>query len=125
MEILVREGETVEVGTTVAFIDPDAVAGAGPVPAEPEAADPPPESAEFLSPRGAFGRRSCPAPAREEEALGNAEAETAEDRLRTRSTPVVRKIAEEHGVDLAQVPGTGHAGRVTKDDILAFIEGRG
>jgi 2-oxoglutarate dehydrogenase E2 component (dihydrolipoamide succinyltransferase) len=49
-------------------------------------------------------------------------AETAEDRLRKRSTPVVRKIAEEHGVDLSVVPGTGHAGRVTKQDILAHIE---
>jgi 2-oxoglutarate dehydrogenase E2 component (dihydrolipoamide succinyltransferase) len=39
-----------------------------------------------------------------------------------RSTPVVRRIAEEHGVDLARVEGTGHAGRVTKQDILAYIE---
>jgi 2-oxoglutarate dehydrogenase E2 component (dihydrolipoamide succinyltransferase) len=48
--------------------------------------------------------------------------ETAEERLRTRSTPVVRKIAEEHGIEISSVPGTGHAGRVTKQDILAFIE---
>jgi 2-oxoglutarate dehydrogenase E2 component (dihydrolipoamide succinyltransferase) len=47
---------------------------------------------------------------------------SAEERLRTRSTPVVRKIAEEHGIDIAAVPGTGHAGRVTKQDILGFIE---
>ncbi|MEJ2202593.1 MAG: dihydrolipoamide acetyltransferase family protein, partial [Gemmatimonadota bacterium] len=47
---------------------------------------------------------------------------SAEERLRTRSTPVVRKIAEEHGIDIASVPGTGHAGRVTKQDILDFIE---
>ena len=42
--------------------------------------------------------------------------------MRTRSTPVVRKIAEEHGVDIARVAGTGHAGRVTKQDILSYIE---
>jgi 2-oxoglutarate dehydrogenase E2 component (dihydrolipoamide succinyltransferase) len=48
--------------------------------------------------------------------------ETAEERLRRKSTPVVRKIAAEHGVDLAAVEGTGHAGRVTKQDILSFIE---
>jgi 2-oxoglutarate dehydrogenase E2 component (dihydrolipoamide succinyltransferase) len=49
-------------------------------------------------------------------------AETAEDRLRTKSTPLVRKIAAEHQVDIGSIPGTGHAGRVTKKDILGFIE---
>jgi pyruvate/2-oxoglutarate dehydrogenase complex dihydrolipoamide acyltransferase (E2) component len=48
--------------------------------------------------------------------------ESAEDRLRRKSTPLVRRIAEEHKVDIADVEGTGHAGRVTKQDIMAFIE---
>jgi len=48
--------------------------------------------------------------------------ETAEDRLRRRSTPLVRKIAADHQVDISQIPGTGFAGRVTKQDILGFIE---
>jgi 2-oxoglutarate dehydrogenase E2 component (dihydrolipoamide succinyltransferase) len=48
--------------------------------------------------------------------------ETAEDRLRRKSTPLVRKIAAEHKVDIATIPGTGFAGRVTKQDILGFIE---
>ncbi len=47
---------------------------------------------------------------------------TREERLRTRSTPVVRRIAEAEGIDLASVPGTGHLGRVTKSDILSFVE---
>jgi pyruvate dehydrogenase E2 component (dihydrolipoamide acetyltransferase) len=42
--------------------------------------------------------------------------------MRTRSTPVVRRIAEEHGIDISAISGTGHAGRVTKNDILGFIE---
>jgi 2-oxoglutarate dehydrogenase E2 component (dihydrolipoamide succinyltransferase) len=42
--------------------------------------------------------------------------------LRRKSTPLVRKIAAEHNIDIGSVPGTGHAGRVTKDDILGFIE---
>lgn len=50
---------------------------------------------------------------------------TREERLRTRSTPVVRRIAEAEGVDLASVPGTGHLGRVTKSDILSFVEAGG
>src|SRR6266566_1359675 len=49
-------------------------------------------------------------------------AETAEERLRRKSTPLVRKIAAEHHVDIATIPGTGFAGRVTKQDILGVIE---
>jgi pyruvate dehydrogenase E2 component (dihydrolipoamide acetyltransferase) len=49
-------------------------------------------------------------------------AEAAAERLRRRSTPLVRKIAAEHQVDISTIPGTGFAGRVTKQDILGFIE---
>ena len=52
-------------------------------------------------------------------------ADMTPDELRqTRSSPVVRKIAAEHNVDIREVPGTGIAGRVTKQDILGHIEGR-
>ncbi|HEX6913543.1 MAG TPA: dihydrolipoamide acetyltransferase family protein, partial [Longimicrobium sp.] len=47
---------------------------------------------------------------------------TLEERLRTRSTPLVRKIAAEHNVAVHQVPGTGRNGRVTKEDILKYVE---
>jgi 2-oxoglutarate dehydrogenase E2 component (dihydrolipoamide succinyltransferase) len=49
---------------------------------------------------------------------------TVEELRQTRSSPVVRKIAAEHQVDISQVPGTGISGRVTKQDILTHIEGR-
>lgn len=49
-------------------------------------------------------------------------AQTAEDLRRTRSSPLVRNIAKEHGVDISQLEGTGMSGRVTKNDILSFIE---
>jgi len=49
---------------------------------------------------------------------------TVEELRQTRSSPVVRKIAAEHHVDISQIPGTGIAGRVTKQDILGHIEGR-
>jgi pyruvate dehydrogenase E2 component (dihydrolipoamide acetyltransferase) len=49
--------------------------------------------------------------------------ETAEERLRRRSTPLVRKMAAEHNLDLSEIPGTGLAGRVTKNDVLGYIEG--
>jgi pyruvate dehydrogenase E2 component (dihydrolipoamide acetyltransferase) len=50
---------------------------------------------------------------------------TAEELRQVRSSPVVRKIAAEHQVDIREVPGTGIGGRVTKQDILGHIEGRG
>jgi 2-oxoglutarate dehydrogenase E2 component (dihydrolipoamide succinyltransferase) len=49
-------------------------------------------------------------------------AASAEDLRRTKSSPLVRKIAEEHGINIAQLEGTGMSGRVTKNDILSFIE---
>src|SRR5205814_3488154 len=48
--------------------------------------------------------------------------QTAEQRLRTKSTPLVRKIAAEHSVDISRIPGSGYAGRVTKQDILGYID---
>jgi pyruvate dehydrogenase E2 component (dihydrolipoamide acetyltransferase) len=53
---------------------------------------------------------------------GNGAAETAEERLKRKSTPLVRKMAAEHNVDISTVPGTGLAGRVTKNDMLGYIE---
>ena len=115
VEISVQEGETVEVGTIVAFIDTEggaAVAAPSP-PAEPEA------SPEAAAPAAAPAAPPAPAVAAPAASDG---PQSAEERLRTKSTPVVRKIAEEHGVDIQSVPGSGHAGRVTKQDILDFIE---
>src|SRR4249919_162910 len=48
---------------------------------------------------------------------------STEEALHQRSSPLVRKIAKEHNIDISQIHGTGIAGRVTKDDILAFIDG--
>ena len=53
---------------------------------------------------------------------GDGGVQTAEQRLRTKSTPLVRKIAAEHSVDISRIPGSGYAGRVTKQDILGYIE---
>jgi 2-oxoglutarate dehydrogenase E2 component (dihydrolipoamide succinyltransferase) len=126
VQIEVEEGQTVEVGTVVAWIDTEG--GAPSADGKQAQADAPAQQPE---PVAATAPAPAAAPAREPspEASGGAPAtapgtapESAEERLRTRSTPVVRKIAEEQGVDISRVTGTGHAGRVTKQDILAHIE---
>lgn len=55
-------------------------------------------------------------------ANGGASSATVEELRRTKSSPLVRKIAHEHGVDITSLEGTGLSGRVTKNDILSFIE---
>jgi 2-oxoglutarate dehydrogenase E2 component (dihydrolipoamide succinyltransferase) len=136
VEIAVQEGETVDVGTIVAYIDPDGTAPE--VEAEPEAADEaaPPSPSPSPSPPASSPRAPSAPPATSPAApppaaptrpaptsVADDSGAGSEERLRTRSTPVVRRIAEEHGIDLGSVPGSGHAVRVTKQDILAFIEG--
>ena len=116
-QIFVEEGETVEVGTKLAVIAPEGAAAPGPAPAAPADEAPPeaPEIAETPEPAvEAEAAPAAPAPA-------PAPAEGREDGARFVS-PVVARIAAEHGVDVAQVPGTGRGGRVTKKDILGFIE---
>jgi 2-oxoglutarate dehydrogenase E2 component (dihydrolipoamide succinyltransferase) len=131
VEILVEEGDTVEVNTVVARIDTEggAAESAGGVEEEPAAA----EEVETSAAAGEAEEEpaeSAAAPAAEEKAepsepAAPGEPASREERIRTRSTPVVRKIAAEHDVDIAQVEGTGIAGRVTRDDILSYIESRG
>jgi pyruvate dehydrogenase E2 component (dihydrolipoamide acetyltransferase) len=128
-EILVQEGETVEVNTVVARIQTDAGAAVGSADAgsDADAAEAAPEPAkEEPAPAPATetpAPAAAPAAARADDQPGEgAGAESREERLKTRSTPLVRKIAAEHGVDIASVEGTGASGRVTRDDILAYIE---
>ena len=76
---------------------------------------PPPKAAPSPRPAAVDARA-----ARDEEKKAAA-ASSTEDAIRERSSPLVRKIAKEHDVDISQIRGTGIAGRVTKDDILAYI----
>jgi pyruvate dehydrogenase E2 component (dihydrolipoamide acetyltransferase) len=63
-----------------------------------------------------------PAPAAAQSSGNGSNTTTAEELRKTKSSPLVRKIAEEHGVDIAKLDGTGMSGRVTKNDIMSFIE---
>ena len=142
-EVRFNEGETVEVNTVVAVLDGDqasapaeapAAKPAEEAPAKPEAAAPPPPAppapppAEKPAPPPAappppppVESKPAPAPPPAPPKTDGATA-TAEDLRRTKSSPLVRKIAQEHGVDISKLEGTGLSGRVTKNDILSFIE---
>src|SRR5437660_3752288 len=119
-EIKVQEGQTVPVQTLVAVIETDksaATTGA------PSAAAQRAPAAAPTAPPVAAAQRAPAAPGGAVVAAPKGDgAETAEERLRRQSTPLVRKIAAEHQVDIATIPGTGFAGRVTKQDILGYIE---
>jgi 2-oxoglutarate dehydrogenase E2 component (dihydrolipoamide succinyltransferase) len=126
-EIRVQEGETVEVGTVLAVIGAPGAAPAEPAPTpapEPEAptaaaAPEAPPAPEPVAPAAAAAPpepESAPAPA------AAPSAGDADGNGRTFVSPVVARIAAQHGVDPSAVAGTGQGGRVTKKDILAFID---
>ena len=125
-QILVQEGETVEVGTVLATIGP-AGAEVAPAPAEPAAPADAPEPAPASEPEpapvaAAPAAPEPPAAPPEPAAPAPPAAQTAAGNGRTFVSPVVARIAAEHGIDPTSVPGTGTGGRVTKKDILSFIE---
>ena len=132
-EILVKEGETVAIQTVVARLETekgativkDALpAASGPATGSQPAASPKPSSTPASQREGtsapAQARQPTPAPAIAASHAGN--GNSFEDRVRTKSSPLVRKIAAEHGVNISALSGSGVAGRVTKRDILGFIE---
>ncbi|HEX6512638.1 MAG TPA: dihydrolipoamide acetyltransferase family protein [Chloroflexota bacterium] len=99
--IAVQEGQTVAVGTEIAILEEDGAAAA--------TVDKPPP----LTEGGGFFSA-------EEEPPSPASAPTAEHAVRT--SPLVRRLAQEHGIDLSAIQGSGLNGRVTKEDVLAHVE---
>ncbi len=125
-EIKVQEGQTVPVQTLVAVIETDKAAPAAAPAAPPVAAAqraPAAPGGTAVSPQQPTApSRPLPPSTAPVVGKGDGGVETAEERLRRKSTPLVRKIAAEHRVDISTIPGTGFAGRVTKQDILGVIE---
>jgi 2-oxoglutarate dehydrogenase E2 component (dihydrolipoamide succinyltransferase) len=104
-EIRANEGDTVAVNSVVAVIGaPDAIVA--------------PASALPAAPSGAGEQMQA---ARASEHSGGPATPSTEDLMRERSSPLVRKIAKEHHVDISQIHGSGISGRVTKHDILEFL----
>jgi pyruvate dehydrogenase E2 component (dihydrolipoamide acetyltransferase) len=123
-QILVSEGETVEVGTVIAviapagstFVEPANEVQAEPTPAPPAAAV---EQPAAVAPEPPV---ASPVPAPPAAAPAPVAAPVGSGNGKTFVSPVVARIAAEHGIDPSAVPGTGTGGRVTKKDILAFLE---
>jgi pyruvate dehydrogenase E2 component (dihydrolipoamide acetyltransferase) len=111
-EIKVTEGQTVPIQTIVAVIDADGAGAVSAAPAKAEAAKPAPAAPVAAKP-------SAPASA---PVAAPSAAPVSASGDRVRSSPLVRKIARENNIDVAQVPGTGAGGRVSKQDILGAVE---
>jgi len=148
-KIMVPDGETVKVGTPLAEIAGD---GAGAAAAEapdeaaepaqaapaPEAApaaeaEPPTEAAPEPETATTAAEQDAPAAQAEAPAAAVASAEVAADDAAAtpatdasvRMTPAVRRLVREHNIEISQLKGSGAGGRVTRDDVLAFVEGGG
>ena len=143
IEIKVQEGATVAINTVVGVIGeaseksaaapapapapavaaapkaPEPAPVTPPAPAPPPAAPAPAPAPPARAPEPA-AVRPAPAPV---EATGG-QVESIEERIRRRSSPLVRKIAQEHAIEVGEVDGTGIHNRVTKNDILSYIENR-
>jgi 2-oxoglutarate dehydrogenase E2 component (dihydrolipoamide succinyltransferase) len=114
-EIKVTEGTTVGVNTVVGTISVDGEAATAPGNAAPAASAPPAKEEKKEE------KKPAAAPTPTPTASAPPAQESSEDE-EARSSPLVRKIAREHGVSLSQISGTGLGGRITKQDIMAFVE---
>ncbi len=120
-EIKVAEGTTVGVNTIVGTISADGEAAAAP--AKPSPAAPPAPAREEKPAKEEKKEEKKPAAAAAAPPASSAPPpQPSADDEEARSSPLVRKIAREHGVSLSQVSGTGLGGRISKQDIMAFIE---
>ena len=128
-QIIVHEGETVDVGTKLATIAPEGAI----VASEPESVEPPaaPAVAEADTPSGLetpvlveppVSAPAAPAPVAPVAAPSPVPGADGGENGKTFVSPVVARIADEHGVDVGSIAGTGRGGRVTKKDILGFVE---
>jgi pyruvate dehydrogenase E2 component (dihydrolipoamide acetyltransferase) len=126
LEIKVQEGETVEVGAVLALVGSSSAGPTSQVPSpKPEEPGEAKAAAATATPQSALRtpQSEIPQSAVRTPQSGNGSKTTDVDELRrSKSSPLVRKIAEEHGIDITRIEGSGISGRVTKQDIMSFIE---
>lgn len=120
-EILVTEGQTVPVQTLVARLETDVNASISAPAAAPAPAVAAPAAVAPAAPV-ADSPAAPVTPAAPAAAASGGNGGSFEDRLRTKSSPLVRRMAAEHGVEISALSGSGIAGRVTKKDLVEFLE---
>ena len=124
-KFLVSEGTTVDVGTEIALVAAEGDSPATDAPPKENVADAAPTE-EFpvadTEAQPVADEESPATPTPRREGNGRGEVKDAETLRLTRSSPVVRRLAEEHNVKIADVPGSGSGGRVTRKDIEGYIE---
>lgn len=117
LAIKANEGETVEVGSVVALVGAEGAAPAA-SPATPSSEPLPPATAKAIEP-------AQPVQVTAAAASGNGGhngSSTVDELRRSKSSPLVRNIAKEHGIDISRIVGSGLSGRVTKNDVMSFLE---
>src|SRR5262249_19264994 len=121
-EIKVNEGQTVPIQTVVGVIDAagSAASAPAPAPAAPKAATPAPKAAA-PTPQPQAAKPAAPSP--QPASSAPTASDGSKDGGRIHSSPLVRRIAKEHGIDLSTVQGTGAGGRISKQDIEAVLSG--
>lgn len=120
LEIKVNEGETVEVGSVVALVGAEGAATVSGPESKVQSPKPAVEAPKIEGPKQEV--KAAAATAGNGQPATDKGQMTLEDLRRTKSSPLVRNIAKEHGVDISQIPGSGLSGRVTKKDIMSFID---
>ncbi|HEX8258737.1 MAG TPA: biotin/lipoyl-containing protein, partial [Rubrobacteraceae bacterium] len=135
-KLLISEGTTVDVGTEIALMALDGVgtavedessdgeASTGEDTAAKASTEEFPVAETEAQPATKHGEKQRAVAGARGSSDGHRGVESAETLRLTRSSPVVRRLAEEYDVDIARIPGTGIGGRVTKKDIEGYVEGR-
>lgn len=134
VQALVEEGQTVPIGTPIATIGAEGevaaeAAPAAAAPAEAKQAEPEPAQAEVAVAEQAPAPAQAAAPAAAAGAVNGADAVATPpapvraDGERLRASPLVKRLAAEHGIDLAAIAGTGPGGRIVKDDLNPYLTG--
>ncbi|HSP15641.1 MAG TPA: 2-oxoglutarate dehydrogenase, E2 component, dihydrolipoamide succinyltransferase [Thermoanaerobaculia bacterium] len=121
-EVLVQEGQTVAVNSVVARIAAEGEAAATKTVETPKPAAEAPKAAPAPAPPRTAAPAQAGAPSPSDLLTSSDNLTSLEERRRTKSSPLVRKIAKENNVDIAQIQGSGVSGRVTKTDILEFLQ---
>ena|SRR5579884_3928395 len=122
-EIKANEGQTVPINTVVAVIDAAGAPAAAPAPAKAPAPAPAPAKVPAPAPAATPAPVPRPAPVAPPAGPAPAAAAPSKDGGRIHTSPLVRRMAKEHGIDLSAVQGTGAGGRISKQDIEAVIAG--